>query len=171
MKGSDDGKDIDCPIEESRALDSRKWTAQEESRTPCGHGAQVIIEGRETQSDGGDKDKDNPTNKKQQPTTAQRPSLHHPVVFLCAGVKQVRRSLLTIYGPEFTKEEHGSEGLCSKISKKSSNGLHITVTSDQRPLYRVAKTWSRCVLQRRLNPYLNGSGVAVQLMPWKIPFL
>ena len=51
-------------------------------RTPCGHGAQVIIEGREIQSDG--EDKDNPTNKKQQPTTAQRPSLHHPVVFpLC----------------------------------------------------------------------------------------
>ena len=41
-------------------------------RTPCGHGAQVIIEGREKQSDGGEKDKDNPTNKKQQPTTAQR---------------------------------------------------------------------------------------------------
>ena len=53
-------------------------------RTPGGHGAQVIIEGREIQSDGGEKDKDNPTNKKQQPTTAQRPSLHHPVVFpLC----------------------------------------------------------------------------------------
>ena len=53
-------------------------------RTPCGHGAQVIIEGREIQSDGGEKDKDNATNKKQQPTTAQRPSLHHPVVFpLC----------------------------------------------------------------------------------------
>ena len=32
-------------------------------RTPCGHGAQVIIEGREIQSDGGEKDKDNPTNK------------------------------------------------------------------------------------------------------------
>ena len=30
-------------------------------RTPCGHGAQVIIEGREIQSDGGEKDKDNPT--------------------------------------------------------------------------------------------------------------
>ena len=56
----------------------------------------------------------------------------------------MRRRLLTIYGPEFTKEEHGSEGLCSsKISKKSSNGLHITITSDQRPLYRVAKTWSQ----------------------------
>ena len=32
-------------------------------RTPCGHGAQVIIEGREIQSDGGEKDKDNPTTK------------------------------------------------------------------------------------------------------------
>ena len=33
-------------------------------RTLCGHGAQVIIEGREIQSDGGEKDKDNPNNKK-----------------------------------------------------------------------------------------------------------
>ena len=32
----------------------------------------------------------------------------------------------------------------SKVSKKSSNGLHITITSDQRPLHGVAKTWSRC---------------------------
>ena len=32
-------------------------------RTPCGHGAQVIIEGREIQSDGGEKDKDNTTTK------------------------------------------------------------------------------------------------------------
>ena len=51
-------------------------------RTPCGHDAQVIIEGREIQSDGGEEDKDNPTKaKKPKPTTAQRPSLHHPVVF------------------------------------------------------------------------------------------
>ena len=33
-------------------------------RTPCGHGAQVIIEGREIQSDGEEKDKDNPTTNK-----------------------------------------------------------------------------------------------------------
>ena len=56
-------------------------------RTPCGHGAQVIIEGREKQSDGGEKEQrqpNNKTNRHQQPTTAQRPSLHHPVVFpLC----------------------------------------------------------------------------------------
>ena len=32
-------------------------------RTLCGHGAQVIIEGREIQSDGEEKDKDNPTTK------------------------------------------------------------------------------------------------------------
>ena len=39
-------------------------------RTPCGHGAQVIIEGRKIQSDGGEKDKDNPTTNKTKPTTA-----------------------------------------------------------------------------------------------------
>ena len=60
-------------------------------------------------------------------------------------MKQVKRKLLTIDGPEFSNEEHGSEGLCSsKVSKKSSNGLHISITSDQRPLHGVAKTWSRC---------------------------
>ena len=39
-------------------------------RTPCGHGAQVIIEGREKQSDGGEKDKDNPTTNQTNQTTA-----------------------------------------------------------------------------------------------------
>ena len=33
-------------------------------RTPCGHGAQVIVEGREEQSDGGEKNKDNQNNPK-----------------------------------------------------------------------------------------------------------
>ena len=52
---------------------------------------------------------------------------------------------MTINGPEFSNEEHGSAGLCSsKVSKKSSNGLHLSITSDQRPLHGVAKTWSRC---------------------------
>ena len=50
-------------------------------RTPCGHDAQVIIEGREIQSDGGEKDKDNPTTNQTKPTTAHRPRLHHQVVF------------------------------------------------------------------------------------------
>ena len=50
-------------------------------RTPCGHGAQVIIEGREIQSDGGEKDKDTPKTNQTQPTAAHRPRLHHQVVF------------------------------------------------------------------------------------------
>ena len=50
-------------------------------RTPCGHGAQVIIEGKEKQSDGGEKDKDNPTTTKPSKDRAHRPSLHHLVVF------------------------------------------------------------------------------------------
>ena len=40
-------------------------------RTPCGHDAQVIVEGRKEQSDGGEKNKDNQNNPKQnkaQPT-------------------------------------------------------------------------------------------------------
>ena len=43
----------------------------------------VIVEGREEQSDGGEKNKNNQTNQNKQ-TTAHRPSLHHLVVFpLC----------------------------------------------------------------------------------------
>ena len=39
--------------------------------------------------------------------------------FLCAQVKQVKRKLLTVNGPEFSNEEHGSMGLCSsKVYKK-----------------------------------------------------
>ena len=65
------------------------------------------------------KDKDNPTNKQKPQTTA---SLHHLVVFPLCWMKQVKRKLLTINGPEFSNEEHGSAGLCSsKVSKKSSN--------------------------------------------------
>ena len=38
-------------------------------RTPCGHGAQVIVEGRESQSDGGENNKDH----KQKTNTTQKP--------------------------------------------------------------------------------------------------
>ena len=48
-------------------------------RTPCGHGAQVIIEGREIQSDGGEKDKENPTTNQPNQTTAnQSPQAESP---------------------------------------------------------------------------------------------
>ena len=40
-------------------------------RTPCGHGAQVIIEGREIQSDGGEKDKDTPKTNQTKPHQPQ----------------------------------------------------------------------------------------------------
>ena len=44
-------------------------------RMPCGHGAQVIIEGKEIQSDGGEKDTDNPTtNQNKQPKPTGRDS-------------------------------------------------------------------------------------------------
>ena len=48
-------------------------------RTPCGHGAQVIVEGREKQSDGGEKDKDNTTTNQPNQTTAnQSPQAESP---------------------------------------------------------------------------------------------
>ena len=37
-------------------------------RTPCGHGAQVIVEGREEQTDGGERNKDPKTNPNQTPS-------------------------------------------------------------------------------------------------------
>ena len=42
-------------------------------RTPCGHGAQVIVEGRESQSDGGENNTDH-KQKKQQNTKPKRPT-------------------------------------------------------------------------------------------------
>ena len=43
-------------------------------RTPCGHGAQVIVEGREEQSDGGERNKDpKPTQTKHQSPQAKTP--------------------------------------------------------------------------------------------------
>ena len=52
---------------------------------------------------------------------------------------------MTINGPEFSNEKHGSAGLCSsKVSKKASNGLYFMITSDQRPPHSVAKPWSQC---------------------------
>ena len=44
-------------------------------RTPCGHGAQVIVEGREEQSDGGEKNKEIQHNPKQ---TTQSPQAESP---------------------------------------------------------------------------------------------
>ena len=37
-------------------------------RTPCGHGAQVIVEGREEQSDGGERNEDPKTNQTKHPS-------------------------------------------------------------------------------------------------------
>ena len=39
-------------------------------RTPCGHGAQVIVEGREEQTDGGERNEDPKTNPNQTPQPA-----------------------------------------------------------------------------------------------------
>ena len=41
-------------------------------RTPCGHGAQVIVEGREEQTDGGERNEDPKTNPNQTPKPAGR---------------------------------------------------------------------------------------------------
>ena len=73
-------------------------------RTPCGHGAQVIVEGREEQTDGGERNEGPKTNPKPN-TQARRPKLHHLVVFPLHKVKHVKLRLVAISGPEFAKEE------------------------------------------------------------------
>ena len=58
----------------------RKWPLPTVSlffprvRTPCGHGAQVIVEGREEQTDGGERNEDPKTNPNQTPKPAGRNS-------------------------------------------------------------------------------------------------
>ena len=47
-------------------------------RTPCGHGAQVIVEGREEQSDGGEKNKETQHHTKPTNTTTRGPQAMSP---------------------------------------------------------------------------------------------
>ena len=56
-------------------LHSRRDSFFPRVRTPCGHGAQVIVEGREKQSDGGEKNKDHKSNPK---TTTKGPQAESP---------------------------------------------------------------------------------------------
>ena len=81
-----------------------------------------------------------PKPNQHQTPQARRPILHHLVVFPLRWVKRVKRKLMTITGPEFSNEKHGSEGLSTvKVSRKASNGLYITTIGDQRPHHSVAK--------------------------------
>ena len=76
---------------------------------------------------GGEKDKDNPTTDQTKPTTAHRPRLHHQVVFPLYWGETSETLIADICGPEFTKEERGSDCLCSsEISTKSPNELHFS---------------------------------------------
>ena len=113
-------------------------------RTPCGHGAQVIVEGREKQSDGGENNKDHNHNPK---TTTKGPQAESPPSCSLSSVlgetgetKRVSRR-----GPELTNEKHIGAGLCSsKVAKRLQKGPHFTNMSDQRPHPSAAKSWSRC---------------------------
>ena len=62
------------------------------------------------------------------------------VVFPLHWVRHVKRKLMAINGPEFSKERNGSAGLWSeKVSWKASNGLSFPSIGDQRPHHSVAK--------------------------------
>ena len=63
-------------VSERRAgVAGKKWFFFPRVRTPCGHGAQVIIEGREEQSDGGEWNKDREQKPK---TTTKGPQAESP---------------------------------------------------------------------------------------------
>ena len=94
-------------------------------RTPCGHGAQVIVEGREEQSDGGEKNKDPKRNQHQQTPQARRPNLHHPVVFPLHWVKRVKQKLMAIKGLNSRKTRTTAQ-VCGQ--GKSSRGFKRTVS-------------------------------------------
>ena len=86
-------------------------------RTPCGHGAQVIVEGSED-SQMVEKRTRTPNQPKQ---TNHRPQAESPPSCSLSSVlgETGETKLVTINGPEFSNEKHGSVGRCSrKISKR-----------------------------------------------------
>ena len=52
-----------------------------------------------------------PKPTQNQTPQARRPKLHHLVVFPLHWVKHVKRKLMAINGPEFSKEKDGSAGV------------------------------------------------------------
>ena len=72
-------------------------------RTPCGHDAQVIVEGRK-ETIRWRKEQGQPKQPQTTQSTTHRPSLHHLVVFPLCKVKQVKRKLMAGKGPKFTNE-------------------------------------------------------------------
>ena len=73
-------------------------------------------------------------------TKARRPKLHHLVVFPLHWVKRVKRRLVAINGPEFSREKGRQRKLCSwKAASEASNGLSVLIIGDQRPHHSVAK--------------------------------
>ena len=121
-------------------------------RTPCGHGAQVIVEGRKSQLDGGENNKTTTTTQKTTNKGPQAESPHHVVFPLC-WMKPVRQERVSGRGPELTNEEHFGAGLClSKVAmyKRPAATLQcgkIMVTMQ-------VTTPIRCIamLQHRLHP-------------------
>ena len=87
-------------------------------RTPCGHGAQVIVEGRESQSDGGENNKDH--NKNQQNTNKGPEAASPPSCSLSSVLGETGETKKEcLEGPELTDEKHFGAGLClSKVAKR-----------------------------------------------------
>ena len=127
------------------------------------------------QSDGGEEDKDNPTKTKKQNQPTQTPSLHHPVVFPLHWGETSETLTADFYGPEFSKEEHGSD-VCALAKAQRNRQMDFTslepVTSGhctewQKPGHNASPGHWYALTQVRSC----GSEVAMQIMPWKSPFL
>ena len=64
--------------DEDKTMTKEKMLFFPRVRTPCGHGAQVIVEGREEQSDGGEKNKETQHHTKPTNTTTKGPQAVSP---------------------------------------------------------------------------------------------
>ena len=90
-------------------------------RTPCGHGAQVIVEGREKQSDGGEKNKDHKHNPK---TTTKSPQAVSPPSCSLSSVlvKQVRRKRVSRGGLNSRTKSISAQVCAQAKSQKGFTG-------------------------------------------------
>ena len=90
-------------------------------RTPCGHGAQVIVEGRESQSDGGENNKDHNNNPK---TTTKGPQAETPPT--C--------SLSSVLGETFFFHEYGRRvGMVPRSSLKEGKNRQMVEKGTKAP--------------------------------------
>ena len=107
------------------------------------------------------------TPQKQTKQNQPQPTGRDSTIKQCFLVKQVRQKLLTIYGPEFTKEEHGCEGLCQAKSQRSRQmdfTSLLPVTSghctgwQEKHGHDASSNWLYIQVKRHSSWWCSGSG-------------